>query len=332
MQVLAEELRRRGHFATAASYTQEWFGHVNDINLQLNKVATPIKHVRALSFTLWALQNYDIFHFFWGSSLYGFSRFPHLDVRLLSRLGNKRCFVHFRGRDLIDVAYSDYARRRDNTTQYLDAPPMSRPDQMRSLAVWRRHADRLLVSVPGLLKVVPEALLLQQALKLDAWASTREPRSAHDGILRVVHAPSSRRKKGTEFVIDAVDTLKSEGHRIELILVENRPFWEVKELYEQADIGVDELLDGFHGKVSIELMALGRPVISYIDPVNAPHYPEGLPVVSASPTELVHELRHLVQNEAEREKIGAKGPGYVAQHHDVSVIVDRCLDVYYDKV
>lgn len=38
MQLMVKELRQRGHFTTAAPYTLEWFGYINDINLnQLRK-------------------------------------------------------------------------------------------------------------------------------------------------------------------------------------------------------------------------------------------------------------------------------------------------------
>src|SRR5919201_2767129 len=160
MQLMVEELRRRGMFATAASYSQEWFGHVNDIQLNLHGVPSGLrKHARALAFSLWAASNYDIFHFFWGESLYGLGAFPHLDLPLLRGLG-KKIFVHFRGLDLIDVEYFDFLRQRTEG-RAAGEPAVSRPSQLRSLRRWRRYAHRMLVSEPDLFRVVPDAVLVQ---------------------------------------------------------------------------------------------------------------------------------------------------------------------------
>ena len=96
MQLMTEELRRRGYFATAATYSQAPFGHVNDIHLNLDRLRHKLqKHWANLLFAFWAASNYDIFHFFWGASLYGIRGFPHLDLPVLRALG-KKIFVHFR--------------------------------------------------------------------------------------------------------------------------------------------------------------------------------------------------------------------------------------------
>ena len=327
MQLMVEELRERGYYATAATYTQEWFGYVNDIHLNLDRYkSSGKKHALSLLFTAWAAANYDIFHFFWGKSLYGLDRYPHLDLPLLRRLG-KKIFVHFRGIELVDLAYFDYLRARTAGDE-VEEPPMSRPDQIRSLSKWQRYAHRMLVSEPDLFWVVPEAEMVQQAVDLARWTPTRkEPQSRNDGVIRIAHAPSMRRKKGTEFVIRSVEELKKQGYAIELVLIEKVPYSEVQALYERCDIGIDQVLYGWYGKVSIELMALGKPVICYINPELHP-YRESMPIVSADPRNLTEKLKELVESEDLRNGLGAAGKKYAAQYHDVKSIVDRCLDIY----
>jgi glycosyltransferase involved in cell wall biosynthesis len=327
MQLMVEELRRRGYFATAATYTQEWYGHVNDIHLATDHIkGTLKKHARVLSFTLWAAQNYDIFHFFWGSSLYGFGRFPHLDLPLLHKMG-KKIFVHFRGLDLIDLAYFDYLRAQ-TAGDSVQEPPISRPDQNLRLAKWRRYADDLIVYGPDMLRVVPEAKLIQQGIDLRAWQPEKKyPLSHEDGVIRIAHAPSLRRKKGTEFVEESVAELKKMGYPVELVLIEKVPFNQVKALYESADIGVDQVLYGWYGKVSIELMALGKPVVCYVNPQWQAYLPD-MPIVNAHPSQLTQKLRELVEDAQLRQTLGQAGQIYVQKHHDVKVIVDQCLELY----
>lgn len=327
MQLMAEELRRRGYFATAATYNQEAVGHVNDINMNLSKLGNPFgKHYRAALFTLWAAHNYDIFHFFWGESLYGNRLLHKIDLPLLRRLG-KKIFVHFRGIDIVDLAYFDYLRAK-TAGDPVSEPPMSRPDQLRSVKAWQRYSDKMLVSEPDLLWVVPEALMIQQAVDLSRWQTSHtRPLSETDGIIRIAHAPTMRRKKGTEFVEQAVHELKQAGHPVELVLIEKVPFHQVKSFYEQCDIGVDQVLYGWYGKVSIELMLMGRPVLCYINDQLHSHRPD-MPIVNANPHNLAEKLLELVQNAKMRHELGQRGIEYVRKYHDVRSIVDQCLELY----
>ncbi|HLO13695.1 MAG TPA: hypothetical protein VK206_02625 [Anaerolineales bacterium] len=330
MQLMVEELRRQGYYATAATYSQEWFGHINDINLNIDEIKNPLrKHAILILFTLWAALQYDIFHFFWGSSLYGLSRFPHLDLPLLRRLG-KKIFVHYRGLELIDLRYFDYLRARTAGDE-VPEPPVSRHEQLRSLNIWRKYAHRLMVSEPDLLRVASEAVMVQQAIDLQYWRPERaEPQSADDGIIRIAHAPSLRRKKGTEFVVESVRELKAMGLPVELVLIEKVPFHEVKALYEMCDLGVDQVLYGWYGKVAIELMALGRPVVCYIDP-QWHQYRADMPIVNGHPSQLTNELRKLVTDAALRRQLGEQGQTFVRQHHDVRCIIEQSLQLYQES-
>jgi hypothetical protein len=70
MQLMVEEMCRRGYFAAAATYSQEWFGHVNDIHLNLNLSKSRVrKYLSTLLFSVWGGKYYDIFHFFPGRIL-----------------------------------------------------------------------------------------------------------------------------------------------------------------------------------------------------------------------------------------------------------------------
>ena len=328
MQLMAQELRRRGYNATSASYTQDWLGHVNDISIDLNNISGMRRQLRKFLFTIWAADQYDIFHFFWGSSLFGLRWFPHLDLGLLELLG-KKIFVHFRGLDIVDLAYFDYLRSKtagDPVTE----PPISRPDQIRSLRLWRRYANRLLVSEPDLLLIVPEAEMVQQAIDLEHWKPSSAPVPKQPGDpIRILHAPTLRRKKGTEFVEKSVSDLRQQGCKVELVLVEKIPASQVKPLYESCDLAIDQVLYGWHGKFSAELMALGKPVVCYLDDELVKCRPD-LPIVNANPSNLTEKLRELVENAQLRQDLAQRGQVYASKYHDVRSIVDECLRIYYE--
>jgi glycosyltransferase involved in cell wall biosynthesis len=143
----------------------------------------------------------------------------------------------------------------------------------------------------------------------------------------VVHAPSSREKKGTEWVIEACAQLP-----VELDIVEGVPHEEARARYARADIVVDQLKAGWHGVFALESMALGKPVVTFLKPDVVERSAEGygirIPIVPATRETLVDALRPLVEQPSLRREVGAQSRAYVEQVHDVDRVADRLVDVY----
>jgi glycosyltransferase involved in cell wall biosynthesis len=308
--------------ATSVAYNDDFRGYQNDVMLAGRGWRSSLGR---FVFFCWALIHYDVFHFFWGVSLWNWWRFHLLDLPILKLFG-KKVIVHFRGLDIIDIRYFDYLRQR-NQGEQTEPPPLSRPDQKKKVRKWLRYADVVLVSEPDLFAVVPDAILSPQVIDTSYWTASRRPLSEQDGIVRIVHAPSSRRKKGTDFIEQAIQNLRQKGHKVELILAENLPHHKIRELYEQSDIGIDQVLYGWHGKVSVELMSLGKPVICNIREDLRQYRPD-LPIVHADPQNLEQALEELVAKPELRASLGQKSRAYALCHHDVEVVADELLRLY----
>lgn len=322
MQLLAETFRKRWLQASSAAFNNDFRGYQNDIMLAGKGFKGNLDR---FLFFIWALKHYHVFHFFWGVSLWNWWRFHLLDLPILKLFG-KKIVVHFRGLDVIDIKHFDYLREMNRGIK-MEKPPLSRPDQQKKLRKWLRYADVVLVSEPDLFEVVPTATLSPQVIDMNYWSSTRRPLSEQDGIIRIVHAPSSRRKKGTDFIEQSIQELKAKGYQVELVLAEKLPHHKIKELYESSDIGIDQVLYGWHGKVSVELMALQKPVVCYIEPELKKYRPD-LPIVSAGPASLTSTLEGLINNKALREELGTKSQAYVKRYHDVEKVVNDLLVLY----
>ena len=119
--------------------------------------------------------------------------------------------------------------------------------------------------------------------------------------IRILHSHSlddrllgGKNIKGTPFVIDAVDKLKAEGHKVSLVNLTGIPSREMRFHQVQADIIVDQLIYGGYGSTALEGLALGKPVICFIRPAwksfLASIYSEwaNCPIISAT-TETVSE-------------------------------------------
>jgi glycosyltransferase involved in cell wall biosynthesis len=235
----------------------------------------------------------DVFHFYFGLTLVPKSlQFPIL------RATRKKSVFHFLGSDIRGKAPAELA--------------------------YGHRADAQVVGSYDAIRWVPEAEVIPPGIDLSAYAPVPPPDRARPVIL---HAPSSRRRKGTEHVVAACAGLDAD-----LEIVEGLHHDEARKRYEAADIVVDQLNSGWYGLLAIEAMALGKPVVGYIHDEAARRTEEAfgvrLPIVSATKETLADTLRRLVVDPAERRRLGEEGRAYVERVHDVDAVADRLLDLY----
>ena len=235
----------------------------------------------------------DVFHFYFGLTLVPKS----LQFPILRALG-KNSVMHFLGSDIRGKPPAELA--------------------------WAQRAGARIVGSYDAIRWVPDAEVVPPGIDLREY--TPVPPSDRDRPV-VVHAPSSRRRKGTEHVIAACEQLP-----VDLEIVEGLHHDEARQRYERADIVVDQLNAGWYGLFAIEAMALGKPVVTFLHDEAVARTEEALgvqvPVVSATADTLVERLRPLVESAAERRRIGEASRAYVEQVHDVDTIADRLLDIY----
>ena len=242
------------------------------------------------------------------------------DLPLLRRAG-KRIFVTYQGDDIRQAADAGHAPSVDYFHPALD-------ERKRAAAArFDRYSERTYALNPDLLAVLgPRAEFLPYAsVDLAEWLPS-PPRD--DGPLRVVHAPSDRRVKGTEHLLAAVERLRGDGVGIELDLVEGLPRREAHARYELADVLVDQLLTGWYGSVSVELMALGRPAIAHLRERDLGRIPdamrEQLPVIEATPASIEEVLRTLAgPRRGELAELGRRSRAFVERWHDPLAIARR---------
>jgi glycosyltransferase involved in cell wall biosynthesis len=188
-----------------------------------------------------------------------------------------------------------------------------------------KKADAEIVGSYDAARWVPEADVIPPGIDL----TTIEP-TPPSGRTRpvILHAPSSRRRKGTEHVLAAC-----EGLDAELEIVEGLRHDEAFERYRRADIVVDQLNAGWYGLFAIECMALGKPVVGFLHEEAVRRTEEAfgtrVPVVNATAETLRDRLAGLVAAGLEgREATGAASRAYVERVHDLGRVTDRLLDVY----
>jgi glycosyltransferase involved in cell wall biosynthesis len=236
----------------------------------------------------------DVFHFYFGWTLVP----RKLQWPILKATGRKSV-LHFLG--------SDIRGRSHEELQYA------------------RGADAKIVGSYDALRWVPDAHVVPPGLDLREYRPASPPEGRRRPV--VLHAPSSRRRKGTEHVIAAC-----EGLDVELDVVEGLRHDEARRRYERADIVVDQLNAGWYGILALEAMALGRPVLSYLRPeaVRQTEREMGVevPVVPVTKETLRERIAELAASPDERRRIGALSRAYVEHAHDADKSADRLIAIY----
>jgi glycosyltransferase involved in cell wall biosynthesis len=235
----------------------------------------------------------DVFHFYFGLTLVPKS----LQFRALRMLG-KKSVMHFLGSDI-----------RGKPAEQLD---------------WSRRAGVRVVGSYDAIRWVPDAVVIPPGIDLSGIEAS--PPSDRERPV-VLHAPSSRRRKGTEHVVDACEQLD-----VELEIVEGLDHREAFERYRNADVVVDQLNAGWYGVFAIEAMALGKPVVTFLhdEAVTRTEEAFGLevPLVRATKETLADALRPLVESPEERWRVGAASRAYVERVHDADAVAARLVDLY----
>jgi glycosyltransferase involved in cell wall biosynthesis len=235
----------------------------------------------------------DIFHFYFGLTLVPKS----VQFTLLRALG-KKSVLHFLGSDIRGKS----------------------PEQL----AWAQRAGARVVGSYDAIRWVPDADVIPPGI--DVQAIEPAPPGSRERPI-VVHAPSSRTRKGTEHVVAACAELD-----VGLEIVEGLDHREAFERYRRADIVVDQLNAGWYGVFAIEAMALGKPVVTFLHEEAVRRTEEAfgieVPIVNATTETLIEALRPLVASAEERARVGAASRAYVEEVHDLDRMTDRLLALY----
>ena len=235
----------------------------------------------------------DVFHFYFGWTLV-----PRKATWPILKATRRKSVLHFLGSDI-----------RGKT-----------PDELR----YARGADARIVGSFDALRWMPDAEVIPPGLDLREYEAAPLEERARPVVL---HAPSSRRRKGTGHIVEAC-----EGLDVELDIVEGLRHDEARRRYERAAIVVDQLNAGWYGIFALEAMALGKPVLSYLRAEAVQETERALdvevPIVPITRETLRDRIAELAAAPEERRRIGAASRAYVERVHDADKGADRLLELY----
>lgn len=317
---LCRALRAKGVEATACHFNDNKYKFQPDMCLHLNLLPSTEREKRINEFLEEAMQTYDIFHFHFGETFFSDKR----DLAMLKQAG-KKMIVHHHGSDIrvLSVAkrLNPYVRVKPEWTEekiysnvetlsgYIDHAVVQDPELEGYISHMYKHTH-----------IIPHTINVR-----NFKPKYPDPRKTSP---LVVHAPTSRDLKGTEFILQAVHDLKESEIPFQFKLLEGITYEETRNLLSQADIVIDQLRIGASGYISSEAMAFGKPVICYLREDLVTKYPGNTPIINANPSTITSVLKELIQRPKSWNKLGKRGRKYIETYHDSPVVAQRYLDIY----
>lgn len=308
---LTGALKKLGYHAVGYNTFHSYLGyHEHLINTDAVAIRNNFRQI---------LNSYDVFHFHYGTTI-----FPdYRDLKILRKKG-KKIIMHHWGND---VRFHDLARLNNPYVYTGDSPPNEEIKQ--KLQILSQYISDAIVQDYEVYTYVKPHYKRVHVLPLAIDLSKFKPYYPEITKKRplILHAPTNPDFKGTAYIEAAIQKLKRK-YQFAYKRIEKMPNAQVIRLYQKADIIIDQILCGSYGLLSVESMALGKPVITYIRPDLVSTFPKSLPIVSANPDNIYDAIKILLERPELRFKLGVRGRRYVRKYHAGKVVAKKLINIY----
>jgi len=336
-------------FASGLSFAERKNGFQSDVlirdenifqypvtyKVNLNNSSYFLKVLRQLKTFLKVRKIYDVFHFNYGSSLldFYFVGLPLLDLPFYK--GKK--IITFNGSDARGWAYPIY---KDSIALFLDDAYGS----IRLIKIKRffysikfrkvkRYADHVFAVNPDLLRYLPEGASFLP-YSISHWETINKTPNLKKKAIKIVHSPTNRKLKGSDFIITAVNKLCDEFNHVEFILVENLKHEEALKVYQSADLVIDQVLIGWYGGFGVEVMKMGKPLGVFIREEDLHFIPKQMAddlkisIINITPFNIYETLKEYILNPELLLEKSSQGYDYVCKWHDPEYVHQLVMNKY----
>lgn len=290
------------------------------------RLLMPYVALTRLALFVWVLLKFDVIVLGGGSSFFNFHEFP-----LFRWLGKKVVYT-FHGTDIrppyIDGFFEpehyqhlvavEGAGAGQPTRPMTAAVEVARLRRRRAKTIERN--SQLLVCSPNICHFLSKPFIsfyrIGLPINVEAVASPAAQTREGNPVPRVVHAPSQRKGKGSDFIRSIMDGLKAEGVAFEYIEVNNMPNAKLLEMLASCDLVIDQAFsDAPVAGLAAEASALGVPVVvgGYYASAWQRYIPAEIlpPVVFCRPEEMKDHIARLLRDTALRRSLGERAQAFV---------------------
>jgi len=311
MGILTKQLRKQGYKVAAYNGFHTFLNYKGEnINTDAFEILKDFQFL---------LDHVDIFHFYNTNTFLP----DFADIPLLKEKG-KKIIMHHWGNDVRTV---EVVKKLNP----YPLPPTYYTDEEidNQLTFLSQYVDAAIVQDYEVYEYVKDyykkVYILPLACNLEEIQTAYPLASNHNPS--IIHAPTNRSFKGSDYVEAAIRKIEGKSN-FTYQVVEKVSHEKAMQMYRDSDIIIDQLLCGSYGMLSVEAMAMGKPVVAYIREDVRGHFPDELPIVQATPENLDEVLLNLIQNPALRREIGIASRKYVAKHHNVKKVASELIRIY----
>lgn len=355
-QGLSKTLNNLGVYSRTLALQQNYFNYAADHVLWAENEGVFKRELKRLCALIYFGFKYDVIHYNFGTTIAAAGyyrpsksvitsllRWIHckylgnlqlLELKIYKGLG-KSLFITYQGDDARQGDYS-LANFKFSIASQVDSSYYNKASdefKRRSIARLGKYCDAIYAVNPDLLYVLPKGakFVPYSHISLDEW--TPQYTQLEKRKLRIAHAPSHRKAKGTELILAALDKLRADGFEFEFILVEGSSNAVARNIYETVDILVDQLFAGWYGGLAVEAMALGKPVLVYIRSEDLQFIPgemaADLPFINVNPETIEEGLRQvLLMPRQELLALAKRSRAYVEKWHNPMKIASKLIVDY----
>ncbi|OPY62549.1 MAG: hypothetical protein A4E56_01271 [Pelotomaculum sp. PtaU1.Bin065] len=296
------------------------------------------RRILMASYSLKSLQQYDVFHFYFGKTffppLFKSCLFNYIDLKILNKLG-KKCFMTFQGCDARLREVSKYkpisaCDEKECKNKWCN----NRLDDFKknNIQILSKYCSHIFCLNPDLIPYMPAAEFLPYCI-YNQDINFYKKRKCKKERLLIAHAPTDRDIKGTKYVLRAFENLRK-SYPIDYVIIENLSHSKALDVYKEVDFAVDQLLVGWYGGFAVELMQMSIPVVANICSTDLEYIPkemrEEMPVIDAKPENIEEVLISLVKDREMLYEIGDISKKYVDRWHNAENIARSMIEIYKD--
>lgn len=292
----------------------------------------------AIKFFLFEKKNYNLFHFNYGSTIINYPKFGinNLDLFLFKK---DRVFVTYNGSDARNY-YNQFKGKSIVDSEYLrqlTIPPKKVKIINKRIKRFAKIAKHNFFLNPDLKNFLPDnSSFIPYTIAHWDMIKNHPPVINNDRI-KIVHAPTRRLLKGTNFITSAIKNLELlYPSSIEFILVENLSNDDAMNIYTSADLVIDQLIIGWYGAFSVECMKMGKPIMVYIHEEDLVHIPSEMAkdlmdsVFNTNIVDIQADIERIILNKQILLEYSQKSTYYVEKWHN-PVSVAKLMNQYYLK-
>lgn len=324
MERYSNILRKKGYDVCSVNYYPTYLNYKADYILNIIESTNHnVSKKKSIDFASKIIPEYDIFHFFFNTSL----TLNNIDLFVLNLLG-KKVIMHNVGSDI--RLYSEGIKMNPYLSIAKDYKKLSNENYKKNrMKILSKYIDNCIVGDTELNEYVKDyyknVYILRISRELNLYPYSSQQSNNSKPI--IVHAPTNTAIKGTKYIVKAIEEL-SHKYAFQFTLVQNMSHEEARKIYQKADIVIDQIILGSYGGVAVEAMSMGKPVISWISDFMRERYPNELPIISANPNNIKEKIEILLSDKDLRIELGKQGREYVEKYHDANKAVKNLLKIY----